>query len=354
MEDGSSRARPRFAAGLLAALVLTPAAACEPAPRDFPGLRLAARVESFLDRDKQALEEDLGHYGLVFPVEQAELLAFMRQIRVFGGAHALVLGTAYGFESHGGGLLALLFDHWRPEGRAPNLRDRFWFEQNRASVPLAAIYASHRSQTFLPVPGRASGEIRGAIPDSPQLARMRFGLPGSEAVETDAYHFLSLLIAHETDLESAWTNSLDQSLSAELLLEHARRYYLASRDSAAEPADHSNLHLVEVLLAASRRRGQDPEEIQRHFFEMELQRRVFDPGDAALLLGHYAESLGRLLADPRVRWSPLEKEQARAWLGWLEENHFRDLAGVAPRHLTHLLLGLRLAREHQDRPARED
>ena len=349
MEDGSSGVRPRFAAILFAALVLLPAAACESAPREVPGLQLAARVESNLERRKALLEEDLGHYGLVFPVEQAELLAFMRQIRVFGGDPELVLGTAYGFESHGGGLLALLFEHWKPEARAPELRDRFAFEPNRANISLAAIYASHRAQLFLPVPGRANGAIDGAVPDSPQLARMLFRAPGIEAVEVDAYAFLGLLVTHEKDLERSWANSQRQPLSAELLLEHARRYYLASRDSAGEPEDHSNLHLVELLLAASRRRGQDPEEIQRHFFEVELVRRVFDPSDAALVLGHYAESLGRLLADPRVRWSPPEKEQARAWLGWLEENHFRDLDAVAPRHLTHLLRGLRLVREHRAR-----
>jgi hypothetical protein len=349
VEDGSSRSRPRFAAILFAGLVLIPAAACEPAPRDVPGLQLAARVESHLEGKKVLLEEDLGHYGLVFPVEQATLLAFMRQIRAFGGDRELVLGTAYGFESHGGGLLALLFEHWKPEGRAPELRDRFGFEQNHADVSLAAIYASHRAQIFLPVPGRASGAIDGAIPDSPQLARMLFRVAGIEAVEVDAYSFLGLLVIHEKDFEHSWTNSQGQPLSAALLLEHARRYYLASRDSAGEPADHSNLHLVQLLLATSRRLGQDPEEIQRHFFEVELARRVFDPSDAALVVAHYAESLGRLLADPRVRWSPPEKEQARAWLAWLEENHFRDLDAVAPRHLTHLLRGLRLVREHRAR-----
>ena len=352
MEGGSGFSRPRFAAILLAALMLTPAGACEPAPRDFPGRQLAERVESHLEREKARLAEDPAHYGLVFPVEQADLLAFLRQIRVFGDDHALVLGTAVGFESHGGGLLALLLDHWRPQGRAAELSDRFPFEKSGASIPLAAIYASHRSQIFLPVPGTPTGEIRGAIPDAPQLARLLFQIPGGVAVEADAYLFLGQLIAREADLSAAWTNALGQRLSTELLFEHARRYYLVSRDGAAEPADHSNLHLVELLLAASRRRGQDPEEIQQHFLGTELRRRVFDADDATLLLGHHAESLGRLLADPRVQWSPQETAQARDWLGWLEESQFRDLADVLPRRLTHLLLGLRLMREHAGRLAR--
>jgi hypothetical protein len=341
--------RPWLAALLLASLAPAPAGAGAPEPAESPALALMARVESRLALERPSLVADLSHYGLVFPVAQAELLAYMRQIRVLGDGQELALGTAYGFESHGGGLLALLLDHWRPEGRPAALGDRFAFEANRASVALAAIYASHRAQIFLPVPGRARDEIRAELPDSPQLARMRFRLPGSAPVEADAYHFLELLAVHEVDLARAWTNSLGQRLSAELLLEHARRHYLSSGDTAAEPEDHSNLHLVEVLLAASRRRGRDPEEIQQRFLRVELMRREFSADDAELLLGHYVESLGRLLAEPRVRWSAAEAAQARDWLGWLERTHFEDLAAVAPRHLTHLLLGLRLVREHRAR-----
>ena len=101
---GSSLSRPRFAASLLAALALMQGAACEPARRNVPAPDLAARAESVLNREKALLVEDLGHYALVFSVEQAQLLAFMRQIRVFGDAAELVLGTAQGFEPHGGGL----------------------------------------------------------------------------------------------------------------------------------------------------------------------------------------------------------------------------------------------------------
>jgi hypothetical protein len=338
-------------AGSLAVLALTPLLACDAPPRDLPKAEvaepdLAARVESVLDREKARLAEDLGHYALVFPVEQDQLLAFLRRVRVFGSAGELVLGTAQGFEPHGGGLLALLLDLWRPEGRAARLDDRFAFEASGATLPLSAIYESHRSQIFLPVPGRASEQIRGAIPDAPQLARMLFRVPGAPAVEVDAYQFLGTLLEQEKDLAKTWTNSLGQRLSVGLLLEHARRHYLASRDGASEPKDHSDLHMVQLLLAASRRTGDDPEPIQRHFFEVELARRDFDPADAALLLGHYAESLGRLLADPRVSFSPEQNQQADEWLGWLEATQFRDLDAVPPRHLAHLLLGLRLVKRY--------
>lgn len=320
-------------------------------PRSFPGARLEIQVEAHLDGDRASLKQNFGHYALVFPVEQSDLVAFMRQIRVFGRPGDLVLGTEYGVESHGGGVLALLFDLWRPENRAAKLDDRFRFEQNDASIPLAALYASLLNQVFQPVPGRTAAQIDGALPDTPQLARVRMHLPGGGATETDAYHALGLLAVHEPDLEAVHTNALGQRLSAALLLDHARRYYLASRDAPAQPKDHSNLHLVEVLLAASRRTGRDPEEIQRHFLAVELQRRDFDPKDATELIGHHAESLGRLVADPRVRWSEAEREQARAWLEWLEETWFRDhdLRREEPEGLTHLLFGLRLIRENRSR-----
>ena len=286
--------------------------------------------------------------SLVLPVPQQQLLTFMKQIRVFGDLGGLVLGTPNGFESHGAGLLDLLFATWRPEGRAPRLDDAFWFETNRARLPLAALYASHRNEIFLPVPGVATEEIRGALPDRPQLPRMRFEVLGPAPVETDSYHLLLLLTAHEPDLSATWSNSAGQRLSAALLLDHARDYYLASTDTPAEPADHSNLHLVEVLLNASRRRNEDPDAIKRHFLAAELRRDAFEPADETLLLAHYAESLGLLLADPRTRWSAEERGQVRTWLDRLD-TRFAKREAEESRRLAHLLRGLRLVQEHAER-----
>jgi hypothetical protein len=177
---------------------------------------------------------------------------------------------------------------------------------------------------------------------------MRFRVPGAASGEVDAYHFLALLTANERDLSATWSNHLGQRLSAGLLLDHVRDFYLSSSDTPAEPADHSNLHLVEVLLNASRRRDQDPDAIKRHFLAVELRRDVFEPAHEMLLLGHYAESLGLLLADPRTRWSAAERSQVRAWLRRLD-TRFAALEAVESRHLSHLLRGLRLVREHADR-----
>lgn len=329
------------------------AAAPSPVPDPAAGPGLAERVEARLAGQRDALRPLLGHYGLVFPVEEAELRAFMRPIRVFGEPGALVLGTAHGLESHGGGLLALLLEHWRPEDRPARLADRFSFEANRARLPLAALYASNRRQVFLPVAGRAREEIAGALPDAPVLPRMRFALPGMAPVETDAYRFLGVLAAHEPDLSAPWTNALGQRLTGALLLEHARGHYLATGDTPAEPEDHSNLHLVEVLLGAARRTGADPEPVKRRFLANELTRRVFEPADETLLLAHYAESLGLLAADPRTRWSPAEARRVRDWLAGLD-TAFRDLEGEEPRRLAHLLRGLRLLREHRARFAPAD
>lgn len=181
------------------------------------------------------------------------------------------------------------------------------------------------------------------------LPRVRFRRPGGRHADVDAYQLLGLLVAREPDLAAPWTNHRGQRLDAALLLDHARRVYLTGTDTPGEPADHAHLHLVELLLAASRRTGADPEEIQRRFLAVELRRREFDPEDGSLVLAHYVESLGRLLADPRVRWSAGEREQARDWLAWVEARHFQELAREEPHRLTHLLLGLRLVDESRSR-----
>ena len=315
---------------------------------DAPGQALAARVEAELERRPDPFANDPSHQVLVAPVPQPALLAFMRQIRIFGARGELVLGTAHGLETHGAGLLHLLFAAWRPEGRAARMLDSFRFEQNRADVPLAVLYTSHRHQVFLPIPGVASDDIDGALPDAPQLPRMRFAVAGVPRADVDAYHFLALASAHEPDLSTAWNNPLRQRLTVGLLLDHTRDFYLASRDTPGEPEDHSRLHLVDVLLQASRRRGEDPDAVKRHFLDVELRRETFDPEDETLLLGHYTESLGLLLADPRTRWSADERDRVRAWLARLEER-FPALEPVPARRLSHLLRGLRLIEEHADR-----
>lgn len=349
------RSRPQALASLLlASLCVVPAAAASRAvPADVPGRALAARVEAELARRPDAFANDPAHQSLVSPVPQPVLLEFMRQIRVFGAAGDLVLGTAHGLETHGAGLLSLLFATWRPEGRAPRMSDGFRFDGNRADedrapVPLAALYASHRHQVYLPIPGVETDEIRGALPGTPQLPRMRFRVPGLTPFEVDSYHFLLLSIAHEPDLSATWRNHVDQDLSAGLLLDHARDFYLSSSDTPSEPADHSRLHLVEVLLEASRRRKQDLDAIQQRFLAVELRRDAFDPTDEALLLGHYAESLGLLLADPRTRWSVEERGRVRAWLDRLDAR-FPTLESEPERRLAHLLRGLRLVQKHADR-----
>jgi hypothetical protein len=298
---------------------------------------------------REPLRANLGHYALVYPVEQADLTAFLRPIRVYGEPGDLHLGSEHGAEPHGGGILAFLLAWWRPEGRAAQLSDRYRFGLDDEGTPLAALYDSLHRQVYLPVAGRRLEAIEGALPADPVLPRVRFRRPGGGQADVDAYQLLGLLVTWEPDLEAPWTNPLGQRLDAALLLDHARRVYLTSTDTPGEPADHSHLHLVELLLAASRRTGADPEEIQQRLLAVELRRREFDPEDGSLVLAHYVESLGRLLADPRVRWSAGERAQARDWLAWVEAHHFRDLAREEPHRLTHLLLGLRLVDEHRAR-----
>lgn len=128
-----------------------------------------------------------------------------------------------------------------------------------------------------------------------------------------------------------------------------------ARDARAGPlsatwTSHLAQHLsANLLLDASRRGATDPDPIKQHFLAVELSRRQFDPADGTLVIAHYVESLGLLLADARLRWSAAERQQVRDWLGWVEAEPFRDLASVDPPRLTHLLRGLRLIRENRQR-----
>jgi hypothetical protein len=169
--------------------------------------------------------------------------------------------------------------------------------------------------------------------------------------ESDAYKFLGLLVAHQEDPAATWTNHLHQTLSVDLLLRNTRDYYLTNRTTAGELADHSNLHLVEVLLAWDRRRGEPhgADAIKRRFLEVELARTRFEGEDGSEALAHYVQSLGRLVADPRVSWQPDEKRRVKGWLRKLEREHFQDLEAARLEHLAHLLKGLRLIGENEAR-----
>jgi hypothetical protein len=333
---------------VLLACVGSPAGA---SPESLPGGQLRARVETHLEARKELLKESLAHYGSVFEVEQQDLDDFMKQVWFHWDGTGFALGSGYGPEVHGGGLLAFLLDHWRPHARPARLEDAFRFRTNPRGVRLEEIYRGHRVQVFLPVPGRRAGEIQGELPAAPQLPRMRARFAtGSEPGESDAYELLGLLVAHEPDPSATWKNHLGQELSVELLLGNTRDYYLTHRTAAGELADHSHLHLVEVLLAWQRRRSaHDADAIKRRFLEVELAREEFAGDDGSEALAHYVESLGLLVADPDVAWRPDEKRRVTGWLRRLERDRFDDLEPVRLQHLTHLLKGLRLIAEHRTR-----
>ena len=199
------------------------------------------------------------------------------------------------------------------------------------------------------MPGFAAGDIDGRLPQVPELARMRFRFWSEpEPVETDAYRFLGLLLAHEADLSDAWTNHLGQVLSTRLLMQNARDYYLSGAGTAHELDDHSNLHLVELLLDYDRRLGgDDANVIKRRFLAVELERGEFG-SEWCEILGHYVDSLGALVADPRVRWEPAEIEKVRRWLEQLDDERFHDLGPLELQPLSHLLRGLRRIADHRD------
>jgi hypothetical protein len=315
----------------LALFAAAAALACAPErPQGpLPGLALLARVEARLERERAALRPMLDHYGLVFPVEQSELHAFMRQIRVHGDGDDLALGTDFGPESHGGGLLRLLVDHWRPEGRAPRPADAYRFERSGRTLELARIQGAQRRQLVLPEAGL------------PRL-RFRFALPGGPArdVELDAWKSIAVLLAWEAEPEREWTSRSGQQLSLARLMERVRAHYLARPAPASDPPDHSELHLVELLALY----GRDLEPVRARFLAADLGPQALAPADASFLLGHTAEALGRLLAAPALRWSDADARGVAAWLAQLEAERFRDVEREDLESLCHLAHGLRAVR----------
>lgn len=305
-------------------------------------MRLLAQVESELEEREADLKPMLEHYGLVFPVSPADLEAFMRSVRIQGSGADLALGTVDGVESHGGGYLRFLFDHWRPEGRPPTLDDRFHFEADNRDVELRRFYEAGRQQIFLPYARPTQ------VPPLPRmLIRWQRSSGGAQLVDSNAYRFLSLLIELEPDPSKLWTNRQAQQLSVDLLMRRVRENYLTSRPSPAGPLDHSSLHLVELLVAYGKR---DPAfdfaAIREHLLAVELAQPDLDPEVAATLRAHHAESLGHLLAAPGLSWGPGDKERAKRWLRELEEQHFED-APEEVEPLSHLGRGLRLVRDHR-------
>jgi hypothetical protein len=355
--------RPHRRLVVVASLALLPAvgtlARAQPdrAPRpDDPALHLAERLERHMQERAASLRrESFEHYALIYEVDDAEVRQWLAPVSSRPDGDGVVLGVDGVPELHGGGILAFLLEHWRPQARAATPEDRFFFQGR--GLALATLYAGHRRQVFLPVPGRPVDAIAGALPDRPQLARMRFpaATPGGQPFERDAYSFLRLLVTREDDFAAAWVNGVGQRLSVDLLLQQARDSWWSERSAGAEAADHSRLHLVEIFLAYGRRRSGapdarfEPNAIKARFLEVELARADAEADDERL--GHYAESLGFLVSDPRVTWSPDERVRVQAWLRDLDERRFRDLGAVEARHLTHLLRGLRMLGAHPSRLA---
>jgi hypothetical protein len=328
----------RAAHDAFAALALAAALACaREAPPAPPGLELLARAEARLAREEAALAPLLDHAGMLFPVAPEALAAYLAPVHVHGAGADLALGGALEPEPHGGGVLRLLFDHWRPEGRAPGFDDRYPFANGAPA--LGELYAAYRQQLVLP-------EAADALP----RMRFRFGLPGGRVheVERDAWKLLGLLLEREPDLAAPWTNRAGEPLSVARLLERVRAHYLAGGPPAADPLDHGELHRVELLVAY----GRGLEEVREHFLARELAQRDHAPRDASFLLAHQAESLGRLLEAGGLAWSADDARRAREWLAWLERERFRDVAREDLESLCHLARGLRAVRAQAAKLAR--
>jgi hypothetical protein len=322
--------------------------ACSPEAPAVPlaGAELRVRAEARIAREHESLRSSLGHLGLVGEVKQEDVARNIARVRLRRDGVDIVMGSLYGIELHGGGVLALLLRYWRPEGRPATLEDRYPFSGATAPVALSVVYAAHRNQVFLPVGGRERESIQGDLPAHWTLPRMRFEYAPAqrlEVVEADAFAFLLLLTEQERNLDSKWTNRLGQRLSARLLLDNTWDYYIAPRDTAFVGRDHGELHLVELLLAYQCRDDvpREPNEIKRAFLASELARRKFPDDLRTEALGHTLDSLGRLLDDSDVTWGRAEKDAVRRWLQWLEDEMLPNMDEMPIQHLTHVVSGLR-------------
>ena len=137
------------------------------------------------------------------------------------------------------------------------------------------------------------------------------------------------------------------------LFHHVWDHYVIARSAAEEFADHSYLHLVEILIAYNSRLEQnlrrDPNGLKRRLLTVELERIEYGGYEASEALGHYVESLGFLLADQDVNWTTAEKIKIRAWLRDLEMNRLAEIDDAPVQHLAHLLRGLRRIEANADR-----
>ena len=306
-----------------------------------PGAELRARLERFLADRRAELESHPDHLGLVFPVDSDRLVETLARVGYERDGEDFVLASGEISEPHGGGVLSLLLDQWRPDGRAATLEDRFTFRPNRSDLALRQLYDGYKRQVYLP-------------PGEGMLPRMRFRFPqGGKVMETDAFKFLRVLIANEPDPAIPWTNHSDQTLSVDRLAHALESAQERLHESDAEPEDHSTLHLVELLLAYHGRwPGRvDPDAIRDRFLAYAITPNVIRNGTDEVL-AHHVESLGRLLANADIRWTKDQRRQVATWLGTLEDERFEALTNVPVQELCHLLLGLRLVEEHWGEAAR--
>ena len=289
---------------------------------------LAERVGAHLEANRAELAQSPGHYRLVFPLAPAALDDFMQQIVLRSDGADLVPGSVYGNELHGGGVLALLADAWRPNGRAAALTDRYPFPFVAEPVALGTLHESHKRQVFLPE--RGLPRIRQRIAEGGR----------SQSSEVDSYAWLGVLARLEPDLAATWTTRAGQTLSGHRLLRRSWEHYASD---APGGGDHSQLHLVPVLLEYARRPDVDldPNELKRRLLRVELAQSDFGAFEPAEALGHHAEALGLLLAAEDVSFDADEHAQAAAWVAGLDAS-FPQLEGIDPGYLAHLLRGLRL------------
>lgn len=321
-----------------------------------PGAELRERIEVRLARQQTELSRSLGHYARVYDVQPKEVTRFLLDVYPRSEGEDLIMGGLGGIELHGGGVLEIMATLWQPGGRPARLSDTYSFAARPGGILLRDIYDSLRRQLFLPVPNLSPEQIDGTLPSAPALARLRVQHRENgrlQTTELDAFNSLLLLLRFEHDIDAQWTNALGQNLTTRTLMEATWDHALLPRTAQEEFSDHSNVHLVEVLLGYHRRlppqERRDLNELKLRLLEIEFTRRDYGPMEPSEAWGHTVEALGLLLAEPDLHWSEIEKADVRHWLSDLELNRMAQIDEVPLPHLAHFWRGLTLIQAHAAR-----
>lgn len=166
----------------------------------------------------------------------------------------------------------------------------------------------------------------------------------------DAYQFLAaamrLIPVGAWDIP--WITHTGDTLTFRALMDRVADTYLHHYQWTESVPDHGFLHLPALLARYYALAGQDPNIVKRAFLARELTavlgKRL--EGQSLSVVGHLTESLGALLAEPKVMWRDAEASMVRAWIQKVKAYVQTLDPAAVDDECAHLLKGLRLMAQH--------